>query len=64
MNRLLKIGALKKDNNSQWVAPTFIIPKINGTVNSSLTSELNKTIKIKPIPIPKHSRFIPQIRRF
>ena len=32
VNRLIKIGVLKKINNSQWTAPTFIIPKINGTV--------------------------------
>ena len=27
--RLIKIGVLKKINNSQWTAPTFIITKIN-----------------------------------
>ena len=32
VDRLIKIGVLKKINNSQWAAPTFIIPKINGTV--------------------------------
>ena len=29
---LIKIGVLKKINNSQWAAPTFIIPKKNNTV--------------------------------
>ena len=28
----IKIGVSKKINGSQWAAPTFIIPKINGTV--------------------------------
>ena len=44
--RLIKIGVLKIINTSQWVAPTFIIPRINGTVR--LISEfrpLNKTKK-------------------
>ena len=59
VNRLIKIGVLKKINNSQWAAPTFIIPKINGTVRFiSDFRELNKRIKRKPFPIPKHSRYI------
>ena len=29
VNRLIKIGVLKKINNFQWAAPTFIIPKTN-----------------------------------
>ena len=35
VNRLIKIGVLKKKkiNNSQWAAPTFIIPNKNGTVS-------------------------------
>ena len=58
-NRLIKIGVLKKINNSQWAAPTFIIPKINVTLRFiSDFRELNKIIKIKPFPIPKHSIFI------
>ena len=32
VNRLIKIGVLKNINNFQWAAPTFIVPKINGTV--------------------------------
>ena len=45
---------LKRKNNSEWTAPTFIIPRNNGIVH--LTSdfrELNKTIKTKPFPVPK-----------
>ena len=29
VDRSIIIGVLKKTNNSQWAAPTFIIPKIN-----------------------------------
>ena len=32
VERLVKIGVLKRINNSQWAAPTFIIPKKNGSV--------------------------------
>ena len=32
INRLIKIGVLKKIDISQWAAPTFIIPKKNDTV--------------------------------
>ena len=65
VDRLIKIGVLKKINNSQWAAPTFIIPKKNNTVRFiSDFRELNKRIKRKPFPIPKHSRFNNEIRRF
>ena len=54
VERLVKIGVLKKINNSQWAAPAFIIPKKNGTVRFiSDFRELNKRIRIKPFPIPK-----------
>ena len=43
LDRLIKIGVLKKINNSQWTVPTFIIPKKNGTVRfMSDFRELNK----------------------
>ena len=59
VDRLIKIGVLKKTNNFQWAVPIFIIPKINGTVRFiSDFRELNKTIKRKPLPMPKHSTFI------
>ena len=32
VDRLIEIGASKNNNNSQLAAPTFIIPKIYGTV--------------------------------
>ena len=50
---------MEEINNSQWAAPTFIIAKNNGTVGFiSDFRELNKTIKRKSFPIPKHSRFV------
>ena len=32
VNRLIILGDFKKISNSQWAAPTFIIPKKNQTV--------------------------------
>ena len=46
--RLSKKGILKKINHFQWAAPTFIIPKINGTVRF-----ISNLIKMKHFSIPK-----------
>jgi Reverse transcriptase (RNA-dependent DNA polymerase) len=54
LSRLCSIGVLKKINRSEWAAPTFIIPKKDGTVRFiSDFRELNKRIKRQPFPIPK-----------
>ena len=52
VDRLVKIGVLKKILNSQQAAPDFTIPNINGAVRFiSDFRELNKTIKTKSFPI-------------
>ena len=54
VERLIKLGVLKKVNISEWATPTFIIPKKDNTVRFiSDFRELNKRIKRKPYPIPK-----------
>ena len=54
VDRLVKIGVLKKVNRSEWAAPTFIIPKKDNTVRFiSDFRELNKRIKRQPYPLPK-----------
>ena len=54
VDKLIKIGVLMKICNSQWVAPTFIKPKKNGTVRFiSDFRDRNKRINRKPFPIPK-----------
>jgi hypothetical protein len=54
LNRLCSIGVLKKINHSEWAAPTFIIPKKDGSVQFiSDFRELNKRIKRQLFPIPK-----------
>ena len=45
VDRLIKIGILKKINNSQWAAPTFIIPKKYGKFIFDFR-ELNKRVKL------------------
>jgi hypothetical protein len=54
LDRLTNLGVLKKVNRSQWGAPTFIIPKKDGTVRFiSDFREFNKRIRRTPYPIPK-----------
>ena len=54
VERLCKVGVLRKVNHSEWAAPTFLIPKKDKTVRFiSDFRELNKRIKRKPFPIPK-----------
>ena len=65
VERLCKIGVLKKINRSEWAAPTFIIPKKNGTVRFiSDFRELNKRIKQKPYPIPKIQELLLKLEGF
>jgi RNase H-like domain found in reverse transcriptase/Reverse transcriptase (RNA-dependent DNA polymerase)/Integrase zinc binding domain len=54
VRRLCELGVLRKINRSEWAAPTFIIPKKDGTVRFiSDFRQLNLRIKRKPFPIPK-----------
>jgi hypothetical protein len=49
---LCQVGVLKKVNRSEWGAPTFIIPKKDGSVQRITDfCELNKRIKCKPYQI-------------
>jgi hypothetical protein len=53
VERLCKVGVLKRVNHSEWAAPTFIIPKKDGKVRFlSDFRELNKRIKRMPYPVP------------
>ena len=53
VERLCRVGVLKRVNRSEWAAPTFIIPKKDGKVRFiSDFRELNKRIVRTPYPIP------------
>ncbi len=53
VERLCRLGVLKRVNRSQWAAPTFCIPKKDGAIRFiSDFRELNKRIKRRPYPIP------------
>ena len=65
IERLCKIGVLKRVNNSQWGAPSFLIPKKDGTVRFiNDFRELNKQIKRKPYPIPKIQEMLLKLEGF
>ena len=65
LQRLCKIGVLRRVNNSEWAAPTFIVPKKDGTVHFiSDFRELNKRIKRKPFPIPNIKDLLQKLEGF
>jgi hypothetical protein len=56
---------LKRCSDYEWAAPTFIIPKKNGTVRFiSDFRRLNKELKRKPYPIPKIAQMLQDIDNF
>jgi hypothetical protein len=65
LDRLCELNVLKRVNRSQWGAPTFIIPKKDGTVRFiSDFRELNKRIKRQPYPIPKIQNLLLKLEGF
>jgi len=65
VERLCKLGVLKKVNRSAWGAPTFIIPKKDGTVRFITDfRELNKRALRRPHPIPKISDLLLKLEGF
>jgi hypothetical protein len=65
LDRSCELNVLKRVNRSQWGAPTFIIPKKDGTVRfTSDFRELNKRIKRQPHPIPKVQNLLLKLEGF
>jgi hypothetical protein len=65
LDHLCELNVLKRVNRSQWGAPTFIIPKKDGTVRfMSDFRELNKRIKRQPCPIPKIQNLLLKLEAF
>jgi len=65
VERLCKEGVLEKDSNTEWAAPTFIIPKKEGTVRLVTDfRQLNKALIRKPFPIPNIQDILQKIGGF
>eukprot|EP00980_Cylindrotheca_fusiformis_P022592 scaffold9481_cov181-Cylindrotheca_fusiformis.AAC.1 len=53
IDRLCKIGVLRRVNNSEWQSPSTIVPKKDQTVRFITDfRKLNEKIKRKPYPLP------------
>ena len=65
VERLCKIGVLKRQPESEWGSPAFIIPKANNTVRFlGDFREVNKRIVRNPFPIPKITDVLQQMEGF
>jgi hypothetical protein len=65
VQHLCDLGVLRRVNRSEWAAPTFIIPKKDGSVQFiSDFQELNKRIRRKPYPIPRIQELLLQLEGF
>ena len=64
-DRLVKLGVLEECQESEWAAPTFIIPKKNNTVRFiSDFRRLNTALKRKPYQIPKIQDMLQKLEGF
>ena len=65
IERLCKLGVLKRVNRSEWAAPSFIIPKKDKTVRFiNDFRELNKRIRRMPYPMPKIQDMLLKLQGF
>jgi hypothetical protein len=65
VERLCKLGVLERQPVSEWVSPSFIIPKKDKTVHFlSDFREVNKRLVRTPFPIPKISMVLQEIEGF
>ena len=65
VERLCKLGVLKRQPESEWASNTFIIPKKNKTVRFvSDFREVNKLLIRTPYPIPKISDVLQDLEGF
>ena len=65
VKRLVEIGVLKRQPESEWASPTFIIPKKSGSVRFiSDFREVNKRLVRTPYPLPKISTVLQEMEGF
>ena len=63
--RLIRARVLKKVSRSEWVAPNFMIPKIDETIRFiTAFRELNQRIKTKPYHIPRIQDLLMKLEGF
>jgi hypothetical protein len=66
IERLIKIGILKLDHESEWAAPTFVQSSKKTSDVRMLTDfrKLNEAICRKPFPLPKISDLLQKLQGF
>ena len=65
VERLVMLGVLEECHESEWAAPSFIIPKKNGTVRFiSDFRKLNTQLRRMPFPIPKIQDMLLKLQGF
>ena len=65
MDQLVKLGVLKWTNAQDWAAPTFILPKKDGSVRFIADfRKLIKWIMRSPNPIPKIQGMLHKLEGF
>ena len=65
VKRLVELGVLVEDANSEWAAPCFIIPKKNGQVRLVTDfRKLNKALIRTPFPMPRIAEILHGIQGF
>jgi hypothetical protein len=65
IERLVKLGVLKRCSESEWATPTFIKPKKSGTVRFiSDFRKFNEMLKWMPYPIPKIAQMLQELEKF
>ena len=65
VDRLVKLGVLRKCSNSDWASPSFAMPKKNQMIRF-LTDlrQVNKRIKRKPFPLPNINDLLQKLEGF
>ncbi len=65
VQRLISLGVLEECNDSEWGAPTFIIPKKDGRIRFiSDFRKLNTFVKRKPYPLPRIQDMLLKLQGF
>ena len=65
VERLVLLGAIERQYDSEWASPTCIIPKPNKTVRFVTDfREANKRLVRKPFPLPKITTILQEVEGF